>query len=98
MLPRKNGRLFLHYGGMTDSANLVRIIQGVEPAEIYNLAAQSHMLVSFETSDYTAHVDALGVLKILEAIRILGLEKKPNFIRPLHPKCLEPHRRPRTKE
>ena len=69
----------LHYGDMTDSSNLVRIIQQVQPDEIYNLAAQSHVKVSFEEPEYTANSDALGALRILEAIRILGLEKKSRF-------------------
>lgn len=72
-------RLFLHYGDMTDSTNLIRIIQQVQPDEIYNLAAQSHVQVSFDTPEYTANADALGTLRILEAIRILGLEKKTKF-------------------
>jgi GDPmannose 4,6-dehydratase len=75
----ENQRLFLHYGDLTDSSNLIRIIQQVKPHEIYNLAAQSHVKVSFETPEYTANVDALGCLRILEAIRILGLEKKTRF-------------------
>lgn len=70
---------FLHYGDMTDSTNLIRIIQQVQPDEIYNLAAQSHVQVSFETPEYTANADALGALRLLEAIRILGLEKKTRF-------------------
>lgn len=70
---------FLHYGDMTDSTNLIRIIQEVQPDEIYNLAAQSHVQVSFETPEYTANADALGTLRLLEAIRILGLEKKTRF-------------------
>jgi GDPmannose 4,6-dehydratase len=69
----------LHYGDLTDSTNLIRIIQEVQPDEIYNLAAQSHVKVSFETPEYTANSDALGTLRILEAIRILGLEKKTRF-------------------
>lgn len=72
-------RFFLHYGDMTDSTNLIRIIQQVQPDEIYNLAAQSHVQVSFDTPEYTANADALGTLRILEAIRILGLEKKTRF-------------------
>lgn len=72
-------RFFLHYGDMTDSTNLIRIIQQVQPDEIYNLAAQSHVQVSFDTPEYTANADALGTLRILEAIRILGLEKKSKF-------------------
>jgi GDPmannose 4,6-dehydratase len=72
-------RFFLHYGDMTDSTNLIRIIQDVQPTEIYNLAAQSHVLVSFETPEYTANADALGTLRLLEAIRILRLEDKVRF-------------------
>ena len=72
-------RFFLHYGDLTDTANLIRIIQEVRPDEIYNLAAQSHVKVSFETPEYTANVDALGALRLLEAIRILGLEKTTRF-------------------
>jgi GDPmannose 4,6-dehydratase len=75
----KNLRLRLHYGDLTDSTNLIRIIQEVQPDEIYNLAAQSHVAVSFETPEYTANADAVGTLRILEAIRILGLEKKTRF-------------------
>jgi GDPmannose 4,6-dehydratase len=69
----------LHYGDLTDSTNLIRVIQQVQPDEIYNLAAQSHVAVSFETPEYTANADAIGTLRILEAIRILGLEKKTRF-------------------
>jgi GDPmannose 4,6-dehydratase len=69
----------LHYGDMTDSTNIIRIIQETQPDEIYNLAAQSHVKVSFETPEYTANADALGTLRMLEAIRILGLEKKTRF-------------------
>ena len=72
-------RFILHYGDLTDATNLIRIIQQVQPDEIYNLAAQSHVAVSFETPEYTANADALGTLRILEAIRILGLEKKTRF-------------------
>ncbi|MGN6580952.1 MAG: GDP-mannose 4,6-dehydratase [Bordetella sp.] len=75
----KNVRFFLHHGDMTDSSSLVRIIQQTQPDEIYNLAAQSHVAVSFEEPEYTANSDGLGVLRILEAIRILGLEKKARF-------------------
>jgi GDPmannose 4,6-dehydratase len=74
-----NVRLTLHYGDLTDSTNLIRIIQEVQPDEIYNLAAQSHVAVSFETPEYTANSDAVGTLRVLEAIRILGLEKKTRF-------------------
>jgi GDPmannose 4,6-dehydratase len=69
----------IHYGDMTDSTNLIRIIQSVQPDEVYNLAAQSHVQVSFETPEYTANADATGALRILEAIRILGLTKKTRF-------------------
>ena len=69
----------LHYGDLTDSTNLIRIVQEVQPDEIYNLAAQSHVKVSFETPEYTANADAIGALRILEAIRILGLTKKTKF-------------------
>src|SRR5260221_6280765 len=69
----------LHFGDLTDSTNLVRIVQQVQPDEIYNLAAQSHVAVSFETPEYTANSDALGTLRLLEAIRILGLEKRTRF-------------------
>ena len=72
-------KLRLHYGDLTDATNLIRIIQQVQPDEIYNLAAQSHVAVSFETPEYTANSDALGTLRILEAIRILGLEKRTRF-------------------
>ncbi|MDR1702186.1 MAG: GDP-mannose 4,6-dehydratase [Sporomusaceae bacterium] len=75
----ENVKFFLHYGDLTDSTNLIRIIQEVQPDEIYNLAAQSHVQVSFETPEYTANSDALGTLRLLEAIRILGLEKKTRF-------------------
>ncbi len=74
-----NDRFKLHYGDMTDSSSIIRIIQEVQPDEIYNLAAQSHVQVSFETPEYTANSDAIGVLRILEAIRILKLEKKTKF-------------------
>ncbi|OQX25964.1 MAG: GDP-mannose 4,6-dehydratase [Desulfobacteraceae bacterium IS3] len=75
----ENVRFFMHYGDLTDSTNLIRIIQSVQPDEIYNLAAQSHVKVSFETPEYTANSDAIGTLRLLEAIRILGLEKKTRF-------------------
>jgi len=72
-------KFHLHYGDLTDSSNLLRIIQQTQPDEIYNLAAQSHVQISFETPEYTANADGIGVLRILEAIRILGLEKKTRF-------------------
>lgn len=74
-----NKNFVLHYGDLTDSTNLIRIIQQVQPDEIYNLAAMSHVAVSFETPEYTANADGIGTLRILEAIRILGLEKKTKF-------------------
>jgi GDPmannose 4,6-dehydratase len=75
----KDSKFFLHYGDLTDSANIIRLIKNIEPDEIYNLGAQSHVQVSFETPEYTANSDGLGVLRILEAIRILGLEEKSKF-------------------
>ncbi len=75
----RNVRLKLHYGDLTDSTNLIRIIQEVQPDEIYNLAAQSHVAVSFETPEYTANSDAVGTLRVLEAVRILGLSGKTRF-------------------
>jgi GDPmannose 4,6-dehydratase len=75
----KDQRFILHYGDMTDSTNLIRIVQEAQPDEIYNLAAQSHVRVSFETPEYTANADGIGTLRLLEAIRILGLEKKTRF-------------------
>ena len=78
-LHEANVKFMLHYGDLTDSTNLIRIIQEVQPDEIYNLAAQSHVMVSFETPEYTANSDAMGTLRILEAIRILGLEQKTKF-------------------
>ncbi|MFO7606928.1 MAG: GDP-mannose 4,6-dehydratase [Desulfurivibrionaceae bacterium] len=78
--PHEKGRGFiLHYGDMTDSSSLVRVIQAIQPDELYNLAAQSHVAVSFEEPEYTANSDALGTLRLLEAIKILGLEKKTRF-------------------
>jgi GDPmannose 4,6-dehydratase len=74
-----NRRLVLHYGDLTDATNLIRIVQQVQPEEIYNLAAQSHVAVSFETPEYTANSDAMGTLRLLEAIRILGMEKTTRF-------------------
>ena len=74
-----NKDFILHYGDLTDSTNLIRVVQQIQPDEIYNLAAQSHVAVSFETPEYTANADAIGTLRLLEAIRILGLEKKTRF-------------------
>jgi len=78
-LHEQNVKFILHYGDMTDSTNIIKIIQEVQPDEIYNLAAQSHVKVSFETPEYTANSDAVGALRVLEAIRILKLEKKTKF-------------------
>jgi GDPmannose 4,6-dehydratase len=75
----ENARFKLHYGDLTDSSNLIRIMQEVQPDEVYNLGAQSHVAVSFEAPEYTADVDAIGTLRLLEAIRFLGLEKKTKF-------------------
>ncbi len=75
----ENKKFILHYGDLTDSTNIIRIIKQVEPDEIYNLGAQSHVAVSFETPEYTANSDAIGTLRILEAIRLLGMEKKTKF-------------------
>jgi GDPmannose 4,6-dehydratase len=72
-------KLYLHYGDLTDATNLIRIVQQTQPDEIYNLAAQSHVQVSFETPEYTANADALGTLRILEAVRLLGLGNKTRF-------------------
>jgi GDPmannose 4,6-dehydratase len=73
--PHKQGRkMILHYGDLTDATNLIRVLQQVQPDEVYNLAAQSHVQVSFETPEYTADVDGLGAMRLLEGIRLLGLE------------------------
>ena len=74
-----NCDFFMHHGDLTDTSNLVRIIRDIQPDEIYNLGAQSHVAVSFEVPEYTADVDAIGTLRLLEAIRLLGLEKKTRF-------------------
>ena len=75
----EDNKFFLHYGDLTDSTNLVRLVQSIQPDEIYNLAAQSHVQVSFETPEYTANADAVGALRLLEAIKINGLEKKTRY-------------------
>jgi GDPmannose 4,6-dehydratase len=75
----KNVRFFMHYGDMTDATNLIRLVQETQPTEIYNLAAQSHVQVSFETPEYTANADGIGALRLLEAIRILGISKRVRF-------------------
>ncbi len=77
-----NSRFKLHYGDLTDSSNLTRIISEIQPDEVYNLGAQSHVAVSFECPEYTADVDAMGTLRLLEAIRFLGLEKRPVSTKP----------------
>src|SRR5207253_3430434 len=74
-----HSRFVLHYGDMTDATNLIRIVQETQPDEIYNLAAQSHVQVSFETPEYTANADGLGTLRLLEAIRILGMQRRARF-------------------
>jgi GDPmannose 4,6-dehydratase len=83
-----SSKLILHYGDLNDSLNIVRIVQQVQPDEIYNLGAQSHVAVSFECPEYTASTDAIGTLRMLEAIRICGLEKKTKFIKLQLQKCL----------
>ena len=94
----KKHKLFLHYGDVTDATNLIHLVQKIQPDEIYNLAAQSHVQVSFETPEYTANVDALGALRLLEAIRILGMEKRCKFYQASPPSCTErPKRYPKTK-
>ena len=75
----ENKNFILHYGDLTDSSNLTRILKQVQPDEVYNLGAQSHVAVSFEAPEYTADVDAIGTLRLLEAIRFLGMEKKVKF-------------------
>jgi GDPmannose 4,6-dehydratase len=92
----ENTRFKLHYGDLSDSSNLTRIIQETQPDEIYNLGAQSHVAVSFESPEYTADVDAMGTLRMLEAIRILGLEKKPAFTRPVPASCMVWCKKPRN--
>ncbi len=82
-----NPKLFLHYGDLTDSTNLIRIVQQTQPDEIYNLAAQSHVMVSFETPEYTANADALGTLRILEAIRILDSRRSRASTKRPPPSC-----------
>src|SRR5437660_5407037 len=78
--PHESGAPFrLHYGDLTDATNLIRLVQEIQPTEIYNLGAQSHVAVSFEEPEYTANSDALGTLRLLEALRILGMEKKARF-------------------
>ncbi len=90
------GRFFMHYGDLTDATNLIRIVQETQPDEIYNLAAQSHVQVSFETPEYTANADALGTLRLLEAMRILGLERARASTRPPPARCSASCRRCRS--
>ena len=78
---KPNPNLILHYGDLTDSTNIIKLIQKIQPDEIYNLGAQSHVAVSFESPEYTANSDALGTLRILEAVRLLGFSKKQKFIK-----------------
>ena len=80
----ENSRFKLHYGDLSDTSNLTRILSDIKPDEVYNLGAQSHVAVSFESPEYTADVDAIGTLRLLEAIRFLGLEKKTKFYQALH--------------
>ncbi len=93
----KERGLILHFGDMTDSTNLIRVIQEVRPDEIYNLAAQSHVQVSFETPEYTANADALGTLRLLEAMRILKLEDKTRFYQASTSELLARYRRYRRR-
>ena len=86
----------LHYGNLTDSINLIRIVQETQPDELHNLAAQSQVKVSFETPEYTANSDALGTLRLLEPIRILGLDQKHAFIRPRPRSCIAWCKRPHS--
>ena len=83
-----NANFKLHYGDLSDTSNLIRIVQETQPDEIYNLGAQSHVAVSFESPEYTADVDGLGTLRLLEAIRILGLEKKTRFYQASTSSCM----------
>ena len=78
-----NSNFILHYGDLTDSTNIIKLIKEIEPDEIYNLGAQSHVSVSFESPEYTANSDALGTLRILEAVKLLGLKTKPEFTKPV---------------
>jgi GDPmannose 4,6-dehydratase len=86
----RNPRFRLHYGDLTDTSNLIRIVQEIQPDEVYNLGAQSHVAVSFESPEYTADVDAMGTLRLLEAIRILGLANKTRFYQASTPGAGDP--------
>ena len=92
-----NANFKLHYGDLTDTSNLVRIVQETKPDEIYNLGAQSHVAVSFESPEYTADVDGMGTLRILEAIRVLGREKKPAFTKPVPANSMAWCKKPRKR-
>ena len=84
--PHKDGtKMFLHYGDLTDSMNLTRLIQEIQPDEIYNLGAMSHVRVSFDTPEYVANVDGIGTLRLLEAVRLLGLTERTRIYQPQHP-------------
>ena len=96
-LHEENNRFILHYGDLTDSTNLIRIIQQVQPDEIYNLGAMSHVKVSFDTPEYTANADGIGALRLLEAIRLLGLTHKTKFYVRLLILCLHSYKK-KTKE
>jgi GDPmannose 4,6-dehydratase len=93
-----NVPFLLHYGDMTDSTNLIRLMQQIRPTEIYNLAAQSHVGVSFESPEYTANADAIGVLRLLEAIRILGMERRRDSTRRRPRNCTAWFRRSRRRK
>ena len=96
--PHEEGVSFhLHYGDVTDATNIIRIVQETQPDEIYNLAAQSHVQVSFETPEYTANADGLGTLRLLESIRIPAGKTRPGSIRPRRPSCSARHRRSRRR-
>jgi len=92
-----NVPFLMHYGDMTDSTNLIRLVQQIRPTEIYNLAAQSHVAVSFESPEYTANADAIGVLRLLEAIRILGWRRRRGSTRPRPPSSMAWCRRSRRR-
>ena len=84
----KDSNFKLHYGDLSDSSNLIKLVHDIEPDEIYNLAAQSHVKVSWDCPEYTADCDALGTLRLLEAIRLNGFERKQNFIKHQLPNCM----------
>jgi len=96
-LHEQDVRFTMHYGDLTDATNLIRIVQEVQPDEIYNLGAMSHVQVSFEMPEYTANTDALGTLRLLEAIRILGMDKKVRFLPGFFFRVIRPGRRDTAK-